>query len=203
MEISANFQGSGKSRFGRSEKGHYFLKIPKWQHKFVWNYKRGKLVSYFLNNAVKTWLYGLKVSENIEIEHVFQSKALPISTEVASVPWKSYYQLSYVSVWLTGIFLNIANILIKSWNVHFHITLDWNNAAWPIWWLKQLIKPCKLTEAVVTITNTSCVYFLTCVWVFCFLKVQKFSFLKVQKLNLALNYTKATQSRVGLVSCPF
>ena len=69
------FQGSGKSRFGSSEKDRYFLKIPKWQHKHVWDYKRGKLVSYFLNNAAKTCLYGLKISENIDIEHVFQSKA--------------------------------------------------------------------------------------------------------------------------------
>ena len=51
-----------------------FFKIPKWQHKLVQNYKQGKLVSYFLNNAAKTCLYGLKISENIEIEHVFQSK---------------------------------------------------------------------------------------------------------------------------------
>ena len=39
------------------------------------HYNRGKLVSYLLNNAAKTCLYGLKISENIEIEHVFQSKA--------------------------------------------------------------------------------------------------------------------------------
>ena len=70
-----NFQGSGESRFGGFEKDRYFLKIPKWQHKFVWDYKRGKLVSYFLNNAAKTCLYGLKISESTEIEHVFQSKA--------------------------------------------------------------------------------------------------------------------------------
>ena len=69
------FQGSGESRFSGSEKDRYFLKFPKWQDKFVWNYKRGKLVSYFLNNAAKTWLYGLKIPENIEIEHVFWSKA--------------------------------------------------------------------------------------------------------------------------------
>ena len=69
------FQGSGESRFGGSEKDRYFLKIPKWQHKLVRDYKRGKLVSYFLNNAAKTCLYGLKISGNIEIEHFFQSKA--------------------------------------------------------------------------------------------------------------------------------
>ena len=73
------FQGSGESRFGSSEKDRYFLKIPKWQHKVVWNYKRGKVVSYFLNNDAKTWLYVLKISENIEIEHVFQSKAFFLS----------------------------------------------------------------------------------------------------------------------------
>ena len=38
-------------------------------------YKWGKLVSYSLNNAAKTCLYGLKISENIEIGHFFQSRA--------------------------------------------------------------------------------------------------------------------------------
>ena len=66
------------------------MKTPKWQYKLVWDYKRGKLVSYFLNNATETCSYGLKFSENIEIEHVFQSKlffiSVVISTNVASVP---------------------------------------------------------------------------------------------------------------------
>ena len=56
------FKGSDKSRFGGSEKKNYFLNIPKWQHKLVWEYKAGKLVSYFLNNAGKKCLYGLKIS---------------------------------------------------------------------------------------------------------------------------------------------
>ena len=85
---------------------------------------------------------------------------------------------------------------MKGWNVHFHLALNWSNAAWPIWWLKQSIKLCKLNESVVAITNTSCFYLLTCVWVFCFLKVQKFNL----SPTLALNYTKVTQSRVVLVS---
>ena len=38
-------------------------------------YRQGKLVSYFLNNAAKTCLYGLKISENTEIGHFFQSRA--------------------------------------------------------------------------------------------------------------------------------
>ena len=42
--------------------------IPKWEHKLVWDYKRGKLVSYFLNKAAKTRLYGLEITENIEIK---------------------------------------------------------------------------------------------------------------------------------------
>ena len=49
------------------------MKIPKWQHKLARYYKRGRLISYFLNNAAKTCLYGLKISENIEIGHFFQS----------------------------------------------------------------------------------------------------------------------------------
>ena len=51
------------------------MKIPKWQHELARYYKRGKLVSYFLNNAAKTCLFGLKISENIEIGHVFQPRA--------------------------------------------------------------------------------------------------------------------------------
>ena len=69
------FQESGESRFSGSEKDRYFLKIPKWQHKLVRDYKRRKLVYSFLNNTSKTCLYGPKISENIEIEHVFQPKA--------------------------------------------------------------------------------------------------------------------------------
>ena len=115
------------------------------------------------------------------------------------VSLKSYYQLSYVFVWLTGILLTIANILIKSWNVYFHLALDWSNAVWPIRWLKQSIKRCQLNESVVAIINTSCVYLLTCVWAFCFLKVQESNV----SPTLAVNNTKATRRRVGLVSCPF
>ena len=33
------------------------------------------MVYHFLNNAGETYLHGLKISENIDIEHVFQSKA--------------------------------------------------------------------------------------------------------------------------------
>ena len=45
-----------------------------WQHELARYYKRGKLVSYFQNHATKTCLYGLKISENIEIGHFFQSR---------------------------------------------------------------------------------------------------------------------------------
>ena len=73
------FQGSGESRFCVSEKDRYFLKIPKWKHKHVRDYKRGNLVSYFLNNAAKTYLYRLKILESIDTEHVFPSKAFCLS----------------------------------------------------------------------------------------------------------------------------
>ena len=89
------FQGSGKSWFSGSENDCCFLKIPKWQHKLVWDYKRWELHSYFVNNAVKTCLYGLEISGNIEIEHVFQTKVFfhlnTIFTQVASGPLKSFF----------------------------------------------------------------------------------------------------------------
>ena len=69
------FHGSSESGFCSSEKDFCFLKIPKWQHKLVWDYKRGTMLYYFLNNAAKICLYRLKISGNIEIEHVFQFKA--------------------------------------------------------------------------------------------------------------------------------
>ena len=69
------FQEFGESGFSGSEKDRYFLKILKWQHKLAWDYKRGKLAYYFLNNSGKTCLYGLKISENMELEHVSQPKA--------------------------------------------------------------------------------------------------------------------------------
>ena len=86
-ENSGRFQGFGQ-RFGSSEKDCYFLKILKWQHKLARDCKQGKLVSYFLNNAAKTYLHGIKISENIEVEHVFQSEAfffisVAILTQVA------------------------------------------------------------------------------------------------------------------------
>ena len=64
-------QGSGESRLGGSEIDCYFFKILKWQRKLVCDYKREKFVSFFLNNAAKTCLYELKISGNIETEHVF------------------------------------------------------------------------------------------------------------------------------------
>ena len=51
---------------------------------------RGKLVSYFLNNAAKICLYGMKISQNIEIGQVFQSRpffiSVVISIQVALAP---------------------------------------------------------------------------------------------------------------------
>ena len=77
-------QESGQSRFGGSEKECYFLKIPKWQYKLVWDYKQGKLVSYFINNAAKTCLYGLKISENIELSISFSLKHFLISVAIST-----------------------------------------------------------------------------------------------------------------------
>ena len=53
--------------------------------------------------------------------------------------------------------------------------------------------------SVAAMTNTSRIYLLTCVSVFCFLKVQKF----ILSSTLPLYCTKATRRRVVLVSCLF
>ena len=85
------FQRSGKNSLAVLKKQRWILKISKWQHKLARYYKRGKLVSYFLNNAAKTRLYGLKISEDIEIGYFFQSRVffhLTIFTQVASAPLK-------------------------------------------------------------------------------------------------------------------
>ena len=75
QENFGKFQESGESRFGGSEKDRYISKILKSQHKLAWEYKRRNLVFHFLNYAAKTCSYELKTSENIEIEHVSESKA--------------------------------------------------------------------------------------------------------------------------------
>ena len=64
-ESSGNFKNPKKVGLTVLEK------ISKWQHKLIRDYKPIKLISYFLNNVVKTRLYGLKISENIEFEHIF------------------------------------------------------------------------------------------------------------------------------------
>ena len=82
------FQGFIKCRFGGSEKDCYFLKIPKWQHKLIREYKRGKLASYFLDNGEKTCSCGPKTSGNIKINNIFLSKSflttVTFSAHVAS-----------------------------------------------------------------------------------------------------------------------
>ena len=85
------FQVSGESRFGGSEKDHYFLKTSKYQHELVQEYKWEKYAYHFLDNAAKTCSHRLKISENIEIKHVFQSRSfffvsVTFSTQVASAP---------------------------------------------------------------------------------------------------------------------
>ena len=103
------FQGSSESRFGSSGKDCFvvvivvidddvvFFKISVWQHKLVWDYnKQESLVSYFLNNAAKTCLYGLKILRNIEIEHVFQSKGFV---------YFSWHPLSSLNLYAKGVYI--------------------------------------------------------------------------------------------------
>ena len=61
--IPMKFQGSGESGFCVS-KTDYLLKIPKWQHKLVREYKRGKLIFYFLNNAAEAYKWTKNLREH-------------------------------------------------------------------------------------------------------------------------------------------
>ena len=69
------------------------MKIPKWQHKLARDYKREKLVSYFLKNTTKTYLYRLKISDKLKLSMSFSLKhffiSVAISTKVASAPLRN------------------------------------------------------------------------------------------------------------------
>ena len=90
--------------------------------------------------------------------------------------------------------LDCSSVMQKSWDIHFHLALDWNNVVWTIWWLKQSIKSWMLNKSFIAITNTSCIYLFSCVWVFCLLKGRKVNVLP----TLTFSYTKETRGRVGL-----
>ena len=87
------FQGYSECRFHGSENDRYYLKIAKSQHKHAQENKRGRWITYFLDNTAKTCSYRPKISENLEIKHVFQSKpffffiTVIFSTHVASMPF--------------------------------------------------------------------------------------------------------------------
>ena len=102
----------------------------------------------------------------------------------------------YYIVLLLNIF---SRLRLKNWDVNWYLFWDfvtfrkihflWNHVSVRLTGiLLTIAKPFKLNESVVAITNTSCVYLLTCVWVLCFLKMQKFNL----SPTLTLCYTKAT-----------
>ena len=110
--MSRKFRKNFESRLGGSWKDVYFLKTSKWQHKLVWDYKQGKMVSYFLNNDNKTCLYGLKVLENIEIEDVFQPKHFFISVVISTQAVSSSLSIQFCNLAPFSTFLGVASILM-------------------------------------------------------------------------------------------
>ena len=77
------------------------MKISKWQHELARYYKRGKLVSYFLNNAAKTCLYGLKILENIQIGHFFQPRTFfHLSSNLHTSCFSAFNQLKTCQIFL-------------------------------------------------------------------------------------------------------
>ena len=142
QENFGKFQEFGESRFGGSEKDRYFLKILKWWRKLVRDYKRGKLVSYFLNNAAKTCLYGLNISENIEIEHIFQSKAfVHLSGNLHTSCFSAFSDISHKLIWGNKFFSKLRNYINKGtlrtvWFEIFHsyindVPIAWGNTYYP------------------------------------------------------------------------
>ena len=129
-----------------------------------------KLVTVFLLYSLAIKQFFLAYFKKLRCKLIPVLRFCYFSENILSA--KSYNQLSYVFVWLTGILLTIANILIEKWNPHFQFALDWSNAAWPIWWLKQSIKPCKLNESVIATTNTSKLPFVFCLSVLFFERTQ-------------------------------
>ena len=73
------------------------MKIPKWQYELARYYKRGKLISYFLNNAAKhvymdcKFQRTLKLDISFSLEHFFISVA--IFTQVASASLSDIYEI--------------------------------------------------------------------------------------------------------------
>ena len=115
------FQEFGENRFGSSEKDLRGFKIGKWQHKLVRHYKSGNLISHFLHNAAKTCLFGLKISENVEIEHVLQSKAIfHLSCNIHTSCYNAFNQVDKRSVLSRGFVAFLVRssrfIIYKHWS---------------------------------------------------------------------------------------
>ena len=114
------------------------MKIPRWQHKLARYYKRGKLVSYLLNNAAKTCLYGLEISENIEIGHVFQSRVFfHLSSNLHTSCLSAFSSLDFneqISVFIETITNIMSNFLPNEL-----VTCDDQNPPWMNRYIKNLI----------------------------------------------------------------
>ena len=110
------------------------MKILKLQHKLTRYYKQGNLASYFLINAAKACLYELKSSENIGIEHVFQSRAfffisVAISKQVASALLKTT-RLQYLHILKSKaqdkiLFIHCINVTFRKQKIIIALTLIW------------------------------------------------------------------------------
>ena len=80
----------------------------------------GTFVPYFLNNGAKTCLYGLKISENIELELFFQFKSffisVAISIQVASTPLNLNKVNSELDSIIPSTFINHVTCNFDAWH---------------------------------------------------------------------------------------
>ena len=95
------------------------------------------MVSYFLNNAAKTGLHELKISENIKIEHVIQSKAF--------FHLSGNLQTSRFSAYGPGALNTAHNILIFSERESEHNEI-----------LRKVLQKCKKTR--ITLNLRKCLF---------------------------------------------
>ena len=108
------------------------MEIPKWQHELSWYFKRGKLVSYFLNYA-KTCLYGLKISEKIKIRYFFQSGAFFHLSSNFHTSCVSTFKFRKGKTNFWKFWTSVGHMGLKLW---CYIITKWHNnrgeSTWPI-----------------------------------------------------------------------
>ena len=99
------------------------------------------MVSYFLNNAAETYLYRLKISENIETELAFHCRAFFISVAIST-------QVTYLSALKRRHFLQVFQNFVFVWAIFRYSSIKflqhWNNLCEGVIMNKCMLNTCSL-----------------------------------------------------------